>query len=71
MDAFGELSMHFEANVLEFFKPKSERANVRMCIGFREKINEVTGEDAKTKYQNSNQYDVIQLSMRNFTVPAQ
>lgn len=68
MDKSGEMTMHFEMKVTDFLKPPSESNNVRICFGLRERKNEA--EDTEFNYVNSQQYDIIQLSMRNFTVPA-
>lgn len=42
---------------------------MRICLGLREKKNEAI--DTNFDYKNSDQYDIIQLSMKTFTVPAQ
>ena len=69
MDRKGEMSMHFEVKVLDFLKPPAEANNVRLCLGLREVRNEAA--DTDFYYENSLPYDVVQLSMRQFTVPAQ
>ena len=69
MDKNGELTMNFEINVKEFFKPNSEDANVRLCMGLREKIN--SAEKKESEYINTNDYDIVQLSLLNFSTPIQ
>ena len=50
MDNKGELTMHFDVRILDFLKPSSEEANVRICLGMREKIN--IAEEPTKAYEN-------------------
>ena len=69
MDTKGELTMHFDLRVLGFLKPSFEENNVRICFGMREKVN--TAEDTNFFYENEDMYDIVQLSMKRFKVPAE
>ena len=38
MDRTGELTVHFEINVLDFIKPPEQKNNPRICMGLRERV---------------------------------
>ena len=40
MDRAGELTVHFEINVLDFIKPPEQKNNPRICLGLRERVND-------------------------------